>query len=637
MLEELIKICGNCAELFYQNKSEEAYKILEGILTFTKTNLLNIFEGYSNEIVQLFMGKLKILIDRYNHKDNLGIADLLAFELFDFEKTVCKESDSENGVNLGNGYFYRQYSLYDRKLAGRTFAEQFVNFKPYSTVVVFGDDETANDELKHIFETDDTKTLYLVTTEMAGKPEVEEKLSSVINVHNRELVQLVSLPNFDRIYENKFNELKSRVEYYIKLETFTKNSGIRDASEIGKNILDNIEYILNGSSVNKLIERFKSEDLGEIPAIIVSAGPSLDKNIKELKKAEGKALIIGVDSALRSLLDNGIKVDMAVSVDPAKHRQPFEHDKIKELPFVFKVNSPNFAVKASKNKIFFEDGYGFKYYSEMLKSVADVELGETKTGGSVANNAFSLAVDLGFKKIIFVGQDLAFTGGKSHVTGFINKEVSLRNKSIPSMTTAIGGGMVETSLQMSFYREWFEQRILELEGAIEVINSTEGGAAIKGSSEMSLEAAIKENCSTEFDFESVISSVEPILSEEKQEEIKLKLKSLKDELDALENKLKSGIRDYRKLIEFEKLGKGNEGEYRKLINRLGEINRLDEEVALLDFTRLFYKEGEEGITDDIYTGAGLLVTDIARKGEALLKSYIKGVDKCRVAVEDKNQ
>ena len=123
MLEELIKICGNCAELFYQNKSEEAYKILEGILTFTKTNLLNIFEGYSNEIVQLFMGKLRILIDRYNHKDNLGIADLLAFELFDFEKTVCKESDSENGVNLGDGYFYREYSLYDRKLAGRTFAE----------------------------------------------------------------------------------------------------------------------------------------------------------------------------------------------------------------------------------------------------------------------------------------------------------------------------------------------------------------------------------------------------------------------------------------------------------------------------------------------------------------------------------
>lgn len=636
MLEELIKICGNCAELFYQNKSEEASKILEGILTFTKNNILNIFEGYSNEIVQLFMSKLRILIDRYSHKDNLGIADLLAFELFDFEKTVCKESDSGNGVNLGDGYFYRKYSLYDRKLAGRTFAEQFVNSKPYSTLVVFGDDEVANNELIHILEADDTKTLYCVTTETAGTPEVEEKLSSIINVHNRELVQIVSLPNFDKIYENEFNELKGRVDYYIKLETFTKNSGIRDASEIGKNILANIEYILNGSSVNKLIERFKSEEFNEIPAIIVSAGPSLDKNIKELKKAEGKAFIIGVDSALRSLLENEIKVDLAVSVDPAKHRQPFEHEKIRELPFIFKINSPNFAVKENKNKIFFEDGYGFKYYSEMLMSVADIELGETKTGGSVANNAFSLAVDLGFKKIIFAGQDLAFTGGKSHVTGFVNKEVSLRNKSIPGMTKAIGGGMVETSIQMSFYREWFEKRILELEGAIEVINATEGGAAIKGTREMSLEAAIKENCIKEFDFGSVISSVEPILSEEKQQDIHLRLNSMKAELDALENKLESGIRDYQKLIEFEKFGKGNESEYRKLINRLGEINRLDEEVALLDFTRLFYKEGEEGITDDIYTGEGLSVTDIARKGEALLKSYIKGVENCRVAIEGKN-
>lgn len=38
------------------------------------------------------------------------------------------------------------------------------------------------------------------------------------------------------------------------------------------------------------------------------------------------------------------------------------------------------------------------------------------TGGSVANNSFSLVEFLGFKNIILVGQDLAFTDNKKHAS-----------------------------------------------------------------------------------------------------------------------------------------------------------------------------------------------------------------------------
>lgn len=44
--------------------------------------------------------------------------------------------------------------------------------------------------------------------------------------------------------------------------------------------------------------------------IVVAAGPSLNKNINELKKAKGKSLIIAVDTALKPLLRAGIVPDM---------------------------------------------------------------------------------------------------------------------------------------------------------------------------------------------------------------------------------------------------------------------------------------------------------------------------------------
>ncbi len=630
MLNGFIKICGDCAELFYRNKTEEGNKILDGVLNFAKNNILNLFEGYPNEVIRLFMEKLRVLVKRYELNDSLGIADLLAFELFDFEKNTCLESDENNGINTGSGYFYRKFSLFDRELAGKTFAEGIASYKPYSVIIVLAEEGEETQRLRGAFGENETKELYIVSLESVGSAKMEQRLSELINQHNKELVQVTALPNFDRIYENSYLKLKDRVNYYIKLEKFTKSAELRDASDIGNNILQNMEIILKQSSVAALVNKFRNEDLSEIPAIIVSAGPSLDKNITILKQAEGKAFIIAVDSALRALLDKGIKIDIAISVDPGKHKHPFEHERAGEIPFVFKVNSPGFAVAENKNKIFFEDGYGFRYFSEILRAEAGAELGETKTGGSVANNAFSLVADMGFKTIILVGQDLAYTEGKDHVAGFVNKNELLRNGGQPMLTEAVGGGLVETDMQMSFYREWFEQRIAEFED-IRVIDATEGGALIKGSKIMDLSTAISENCVREFEFDKIISDILPVLSEADRERIGTRLKNIDKEFDELYSRLKSGIRDYERLAEFGRGRGGNENEYRKLLKRLGEINKLEDEVSLLDFTRLFYKAGESGATDDIYTNSSLSVEDIAKKGETLLRGYLEGVKRCREA------
>ena len=52
-----------------------------------------------------------------------------------------------------------------------------------------------------------------------------------------------------------------------------------------RNVLSNVKYLCNGYKTVQLIQVIPRD----IPGIVVAAGPSLNKNIKELKKAKGKA------------------------------------------------------------------------------------------------------------------------------------------------------------------------------------------------------------------------------------------------------------------------------------------------------------------------------------------------------------
>ena len=55
--------------------------------------------------------------------------------------------------------------------------------------------------------------------------------------------------------------------------------------------------------------------------ILVSAGPSLNKNIMELKKAKNKAFIVATDTAVKPLLKAGIEPDLMVMVDGEKPKR----------------------------------------------------------------------------------------------------------------------------------------------------------------------------------------------------------------------------------------------------------------------------------------------------------------------------
>lgn len=92
------------------------------------------------------------------------------------------------------------------------------------------------------------------------------------------------------------------------------NTVVRYTSVNANNIFHNCKYIYNGYSIESLVGLLPSD----VPTIVVSAGPSLNKNIEDLRAAQGKANIIATDTAMKPLLNAGIIPNLFVVVDGLK-------------------------------------------------------------------------------------------------------------------------------------------------------------------------------------------------------------------------------------------------------------------------------------------------------------------------------
>lgn len=203
--------------------------------------------------------------------------------------------------------------------------------------------------------------------------------------------------------------------------------------------------------------------------IIVSGGPSLDKNIELLKRVNEKAFIFATGRTLKKLVDMGIRVDMFCIIDSQKHNsKQIEGVESLEIPFVFLNTASHFIVSQYK-------GPKFRAYS--LDSPKE-QIGRIDSGGSVATAVLDLSIRFGGDPIIFMGQDLAYTNNISHCKNTISIW-EIKSQSYVKQVEGLDGEYLPTTAALLSYKYWIEQKIRANKG-IRFINATEGGAVIEG-------------------------------------------------------------------------------------------------------------------------------------------------------------
>lgn len=261
----------------------------------------------------------------------------------------------------------------------------------------------------------------------------------------------------------------------------------------------------------------------DIPVVIVSAGPSLEKNIKLLKQLYDKALILAVGSAVNILENNDIIPHMIMGIDGGEGESKiFNSMKNQEPVFIYgpTVNYKSTQKYRGKKAWIGLDiqSYIFPVLDRYTKEYCVIN-----SGPSVANVAldFSYRV-LKANTIIFIGQDLAYTGEKlyseGHAHGDINNEKRDYSNNSYVLTEDIYGNNIYTKKTFLNMRNWFEDyvRINNIKDGI--YNCTEGGINIHGIPNMKIKEAIEKYCKKAIDIKQLIvermkeQSVDDIIS-----------------------------------------------------------------------------------------------------------------------------
>lgn len=258
-----------------------------------------------------------------------------------------------------------------------------------------------------------------------------------------------------------------------------------------RNTILNVPFLVSHPSGIHLQSRFKG-----VPAFIVAAGPSLDKNVRELKRAQGRSVILVVDTALRSVLGAGITPDFIVAVDASpKNYEHFRGVSVDGIPLVFDPMVQPAILDNHKGAKVSVRTYNLVY--EWLSCVLEKPL-QLNAGGSVATVALDFAVKLGCNPIVLVGQDLAYDDqGRTHAADSVygKDRVALDQSSLLTVP-GIDGGEVWTSRGLYSFLVWFERYLEAAPSTLRVIDATEGGARIRGTHVETLARTVDNECRT---------------------------------------------------------------------------------------------------------------------------------------------
>ncbi len=178
------------------------------------------------------------------------------------------------------------------------------------------------------------------------------------------------------------------------------------------NTLGNAAAIARGADVAALRDVYAGT-----PAIVVGAGPSLDAAIPALAAVAPRSLVIATDTTVRPLLHAGITPPLVAGLDPsaANARHFLALPALRDSWLVAESALAPAAVAAFAGRTFWFRAAA--HHPWPFLAAHGVAVSELPVWGSVLTAAYQVAVLAGCDPIVFVGADLAFTGGRPYARG----------------------------------------------------------------------------------------------------------------------------------------------------------------------------------------------------------------------------
>ncbi|HEG0450263.1 TPA: motility associated factor glycosyltransferase family protein, partial [Campylobacter jejuni] len=288
---------------------------------------------------------------------------------------------------------------------------------------------------------------------------------------------------YKQFQQDDWYKANTLCEKNIEVIVRNLNSSLHIGFECYSHLLQNIPSMLESIPFQRILNERKNKFDN---AIVVSAGPSLAKQLPLLKAYQDKAVIFCADGALSMLEKEGIVPDYVTNLDYSDWSIKFFQNKenLKQSIIALEcATHPNVvrSLKAENCMIVLRNKALYQRFNLN-------DFGYIDTGTHVSHFSYTLALALGFKNIIMIGQDLAFDEeGNSHSKGFSYGEQFSEETIVPTLQVqAYGGkGEVLTHITWNDYRIKLEYLFACNDQKAKFYNATEGGARISFTEELS--------------------------------------------------------------------------------------------------------------------------------------------------------
>ncbi|EAK6314027.1 motility associated factor glycosyltransferase family protein, partial [Campylobacter jejuni] len=216
---------------------------------------------------------------------------------------------------------------------------------------------------------------------------------------------------YKKFYEDIWHKADELCEKNIEVIVRNLNSSLHIAFECYSHLLQNIPSMLESIPFQRILNERKNKFEN---AIVVSAGPSLAKQLSLLKAYQDKAVIFCADGALSMLEKEGIIPDYVTNLDCRDLAMKFFQNKENKtsLNVLSCATHPSLVHFLDNKSVVLRDDPLYQRFNLN-------DFGYIDTGTHVSHFSYTLTLALGFKNIITIGQDLAFDEeGNSHSKGF---------------------------------------------------------------------------------------------------------------------------------------------------------------------------------------------------------------------------
>lgn len=305
-------------------------------------------------------------------------------------------------------------------------------------------------------------------------------------IQRMEAFRFVEHPQITSPYRHYFDQFKLEWER-ARAQIYRQLGNLEDSLLGLKNTFLNRDWLRETPGIESLRDQFK-----DLPALVVSAGPSLRQSLPLLKSLQNKFLIIANDATLSVLQNHRIDAHFVCSLERVMGAKKFfealDPEKTKSFLVTYPI-VPQSVIEAFPGKSF----SCLRDYSYHLYLEKNLSKGVLASSSSVAHLCVRLADFLGCPQIYLIGQDLAYdpSSFQSHVDGVayeawskpsspeeIRKGLSAKNHGdLIELECNFGGKVFSNPILFSYLKEFaFESSRTQAE----LINATEGGAKIPG-------------------------------------------------------------------------------------------------------------------------------------------------------------